>query len=54
MISPWIDGDVIYGPNKEKADSLRTGINGKIKMSGDNLLSKDEKGNSVSGDLRVD
>jgi hypothetical protein len=40
MISPWIDGGIIYGPNKEKADSLRTGINGKIKMDENYMLSK--------------
>lgn len=46
------DGSVIYGSNAEKLGKVRTFKDGKLKISPDGLLSHDEDGIAVSGDVR--
>lgn len=46
------DGSVIYGNNMEGMKRVRTFRDGKLKISGDNLLEHDEEGIPVSGDVR--
>ncbi|KAH7528612.1 hypothetical protein FEM48_Zijuj05G0090400 [Ziziphus jujuba var. spinosa] len=48
----WWDGSVIYGNNEEGMRRVRTFKEGKLKISGDNLLEHDEKGIPMSGDVR--
>ena len=38
MISSWLDGSVVYGSDKDRADDLRTFVDGKLKTSAGNLL----------------
>ncbi|XP_039047440.1 alpha-dioxygenase 1-like [Hibiscus syriacus] len=50
--TPWWDGSVIYGSNKERLQKVRTFRDGKLKISEDGLLQHDEDGISISGDIR--
>lgn len=50
--TPWWDGSVIYGNNKEGMSRVRTFRDGKLKISRDGLLEHDEKGIPISGDVR--
>ncbi|KAF3437204.1 hypothetical protein FNV43_RR19957 [Rhamnella rubrinervis] len=50
--TPWWDGSVIYGNDLKGMKRVRTFKDGKLKISGDNLLEHDEKGVPVSGDVR--
>ncbi|XVF16474.1 hypothetical protein REPUB_Repub10bG0034000 [Reevesia pubescens] len=50
--TPWWDGSVLYGSNKERLQKLRTLIDGKLKISEDGLLLHDEDGIPISGDVR--
>ncbi|GAA0148090.1 oxygenase [Lithospermum erythrorhizon] len=50
--TPWWDGSVIYGNNKEGMYRVRTFKDGKLKISEDGVLKHDEKGIPVSGDIR--
>lgn len=53
-LTGWLDGGQIYGSDPEVAASLRTGQKGKLKISGDNLLSRDPLTNRfIAGDIRV-
>ena len=46
------DGSVIYGNDMEGMKRVRTFKDGKLKISGDDLLEHDEKGIPISGDVR--
>ncbi|XP_042961860.1 alpha-dioxygenase 2-like isoform X3 [Carya illinoinensis] len=50
--TPWWDGSVIYGNNKEGMKRVRTFKDGKLKVSEDGLLQHNEKGIPISGDVR--
>ncbi|KAB2085137.1 hypothetical protein ES319_A05G380300v1 [Gossypium barbadense] len=50
--TPWWDGSVIYGSNKERLQKVRTFTDGKLKISEDGLLQQDEDGIPISGDIR--
>ncbi|KAL5545033.1 hypothetical protein UlMin_008817 [Ulmus minor] len=50
--TPWWDGSVIYGNNKEGMERVRTFKEGKMRISEDKLLEHDEKGIPISGDVR--
>ncbi|KAB1212323.1 Alpha-dioxygenase 2 [Morella rubra] len=50
--TPWWDGSVIYGNNKEGMGRVRTFQDGKLKLSKQGLLQHDEKGIPISGDVR--
>ncbi|XP_039009931.1 alpha-dioxygenase 1-like [Hibiscus syriacus] len=50
--TPWWDGSVIYGSNKERLQKVRTFTDGKLKISEDGLLQHDEDGIPISGDIR--
>ncbi|XP_048232394.1 alpha-dioxygenase 1-like isoform X2 [Ricinus communis] len=50
--TPWWDGSVIYGSNKEKLERVRTFKDGKLFVSEDGLLLHDEDGIAISGDVR--
>ncbi|XP_057481446.1 LOW QUALITY PROTEIN: alpha-dioxygenase PIOX [Actinidia eriantha] len=50
--TPWWDGSVIYGSNKERLGKVRTFQDGKLKISKDGLLLHDQDGIPVSGDTR--
>ncbi|KAI3936812.1 hypothetical protein MKW98_021674 [Papaver atlanticum] len=51
--TPWWDGSVIYGNNKEGMERIRSFKDGKLKISDkDGLLEHDEKGIPISGDVR--
>ncbi|XVF16477.1 hypothetical protein REPUB_Repub10bG0034300 [Reevesia pubescens] len=50
--TPWWDGSVIYGSNKERLQKVRTLIDGKLKISEDGLLLHDKDGIPISGDVR--
>lgn len=53
-LTGWIDGGQIYGSDPVVAASLRTGEKGKLKTSGDNLLSRDPVTQRfIAGDIRV-
>lgn len=53
-LTGWLDGSQIYGSDPKVAASLRTGKDGKLKTSGDNLLSRDSNNKRfVAGDIRV-
>ncbi|KAJ4745590.1 Prostaglandin G/H synthase 2 [Rhynchospora pubera] len=48
----WWDGSAIYGNNGEKAEKLRTYVDGKVVIGDDGLLLHDENGVALSGDIR--
>ncbi|KAI3735612.1 hypothetical protein L6452_15119 [Arctium lappa] len=50
--TPWWDGSVIYGNDEAGMEKVRSYKDGKLKISRDGLLEHDEKGISVSGDVR--
>lgn len=50
--TPWWDGSVIYGNDKEGMRRVRTFKDGKLKISEDGLLQHNEKGIPISGDVR--
>ncbi|MCD7451748.1 Alpha-dioxygenase 2 [Datura stramonium] len=50
--TPWWDGSVIYGNNKEGMIRVRTFKDGKLRVSGDGLLEHDDNGIPISGDVR--
>ncbi|KAF8390045.1 hypothetical protein HHK36_024566 [Tetracentron sinense] len=50
--TPWWDGSVIYGNNKEGMGRVRAFKDGKLKISEDGLLQHNEKGIPISGDVR--
>lgn len=50
--TPWWDGSVIYGNNKEGMIRVRTFKDGKLRISGDGLLEHDDSGIPISGDVR--
>ena len=51
--TPFIDGSQVYGADKETTDSLRSFEGGKMKVSEDNNLPKNEKGRPMTGDPRA-
>ncbi len=53
VITAYIDGSNIYGSSKEKSDELRTGLGGRLEEGANGLLPENDKGNFVSGDVRV-
>ena len=46
LLTAWIDGSQVYGSDQDRADWLRTFVNGKLKISTGNLLPY----NTVSGE----
>ncbi|XP_023915536.2 alpha-dioxygenase 2 isoform X1 [Quercus suber] len=50
--TPWWDGSVIYGNDKEGMRRVRTFKDGKLKISEDGLLQHNENGIPISGDVR--
>ncbi|CAN4086647.1 unnamed protein product [Withania somnifera] len=50
--TPWWDGSVIYGNNKEGMIRVRTFKDGKLRISGDGLLEHDDNDIPISGDVR--
>ncbi|XP_059453695.1 alpha-dioxygenase 2 isoform X2 [Corylus avellana] len=50
--TPWWDGSVIYGNNKDGMRRVRTFKDGKLKITQEGLLQHDEKGVPISGDVR--
>lgn len=50
--TPWWDGSVIYGNNKEGMIRVRSLKDGKLRVSGDGLLEHDDNGIPISGDVR--
>ncbi|RZB45947.1 alpha-dioxygenase 1-like [Glycine soja] len=50
--TPWWDGSVIYGSNREVLEKVRTFKDGKIKISKDGHLLHNENGTAISGDVR--
>ncbi|KAF5469115.1 hypothetical protein F2P56_013211 [Juglans regia] len=50
--TPWWDGSVIYGNNKEGMKRVRAFKDGKLKVSEDGLLQHNVKGIPISGDVR--
>jgi hypothetical protein len=53
LITPWLDGSMIYGSDLKTALSLRTQSGGLMKTSANNLLPVDSGGMFVAGDIRV-
>src|SRR4029078_8322928 len=52
-ITSWIDGSLVYGSDKAKADTLRTFIKGQLKTTAGNLPPTDAAGNFLAGDTRA-
>lgn len=52
-ITSYIDGSNIYGSNKETDDKLRSFEGGHLLTSANNLLPENDKGQFISGDVRV-
>ncbi|CAK7326360.1 unnamed protein product [Dovyalis caffra] len=50
--TPWWDGSAIYGSNAKALHKVRTFKDGKLKISEDGLLLRDQDGIAVSGDVR--
>jgi hypothetical protein len=50
--TPWWDGSVIYGNDETGMRRVRVFKDGKLKISGDGLLERDERGVPISGDIR--
>ncbi|KAL0700612.1 hypothetical protein Bca4012_056734 [Brassica carinata] len=50
--TPWWDGSVVYGNDEAGMRRVRVFKDGKLKLSGDGLLERDEKGVPISGDIR--
>ncbi|ESW23107.1 hypothetical protein PHAVU_004G019000 [Phaseolus vulgaris] len=50
--TPWWDGSVLYGSNREVSMKVRTFKDGKIKISKDGHLLHNENGTAISGDVR--
>ncbi|CAL9240558.1 unnamed protein product [Arabidopsis halleri] len=50
--TPWWDGSVIYGNDEAGMRRVRVFKDGKLKISGDGLLERDERGVPISGDIR--
>lgn len=46
------DGSVIYGNDEAGMRRVRVFKDGKLKISGDGLLERDERGVPISGDIR--
>lgn len=53
-LTAWLDASMVYGSDKVAADSLREFKNGRMRTSDGNLLPKNEKGQHLAGDTRVD
>ncbi len=43
-ITAWLDGSVIYGSDEERANALRTGVNGLLEVSAGDLLPFNDEG----------
>ena len=52
-ITAFLDGSNIYGSSKEVQDKIRSGQGGRLTMDAANRLPKDNKGQFLSGDIRV-
>ncbi|KAF2564326.1 hypothetical protein F2Q70_00016029 [Brassica cretica] len=50
--TPWWDGSVIYGNDDAGMRRVRVFKDGKLRISGDGLLERDERGVPISGDIR--
>ncbi|XP_078158695.1 alpha-dioxygenase PIOX-like [Carex rostrata] len=48
----WWDGSAIYGANEQKVETVRTFVDGKLKIGDDGLLLHGDNGVPVSGDVR--
>ncbi|XP_052139008.1 alpha-dioxygenase PIOX [Oryza glaberrima] len=48
----WWDGSAVYGNNEERAEKLRTYVDGKLVIGDDGLLLHKENGVALSGDIR--
>ncbi|HKJ41328.1 MAG TPA: peroxidase family protein [Sunxiuqinia sp.] len=51
-VTHWWDGSQIYGSDQKTVDSLRSGVDGKIKLNEDDTLPLDEKGMEKTGFVR--
>lgn len=51
-VTHWWDGSQIYGSNQEITDRLRTGVDGKIRVTEEGTLPLDEKGIEQTGFTR--
>jgi hypothetical protein len=52
-VTSYIDGSMVYGSDQAKADSLRSGVGGRLIVTGDNLLPLDETGMVIAGEVRA-
>ncbi|KAL0683366.1 hypothetical protein Bca4012_050214 [Brassica carinata] len=50
--TPWWDGSVIYGNDEAGMRRVRVFKDAKLRISGDGLLERDERGVPISGDIR--
>ncbi|XP_065876998.1 alpha-dioxygenase PIOX-like [Euphorbia lathyris] len=50
--TPWWDSSAVYGSNTEKVEKVRTFKDGKLKISEDGLLQRDQDCIAISGDVR--
>ena len=51
-VTHWWDGSQIYGNNQEAVNRVRSGIDGKVKLTADGLLPLDNQGIEVTGFTR--
>jgi len=52
-ITAYLDSSNVYGSDDVTAANLRTFINGKLKVSDNNLLPLNENGEHIAGDTRA-
>ncbi|XP_051141129.1 alpha-dioxygenase PIOX [Andrographis paniculata] len=50
--TPWWDGSAIYGSDAATTEKVRTFKDGKLKISDDGLITVDQNGIPISGDVR--
>lgn len=54
LVTSYLDASVVYGSTPERAAALRTGEGGHLKMSGDNLLPRNDPATFPQGTLAND